>query len=257
MAATQYQIFIRYLNESIGKPLTNKTKVEWVGAEEFIDLTKFYEENKTEYLQIKDKMNNGYTLTDSSGNIIYDDNGNPIIKYLKISDMTQVQVNIYTQCTRYEDLTKRIADDDGTVVQELCTIRSYDDLYQDTNGSKKKAAKQLDLEMYQLIIDESNANNPKYDMIFMYDGIGHITFPGYDGDPTKVNKNPPDNDTTIAPEIYFERMKRIKLDPWFLYATYASLKSVMSKAEELVNILGKDAVKIGKVVPLDQYIEIV
>ena len=73
MAATQYQIFVRYLNESIGKPLTNKTKVEWVGAEEFIDLTNFYEENKTEYLQIKDKMNNGYTLTDSSGNIIYDD----------------------------------------------------------------------------------------------------------------------------------------------------------------------------------------
>ena len=32
MAATQYQIFIRYLNESIGKPLTNKTSVEWIGA---------------------------------------------------------------------------------------------------------------------------------------------------------------------------------------------------------------------------------
>lgn len=258
MAATQYQIFVRYLNESIGKPLTNKTEVEWVGAEEFIDLKSFYETNKTEYLSIKNKMNNGYTLTDSAGNIIYDDSGNPIIKYLKISDMTQVQVNIYTQCTRYEDLIKRIADDDGTVVQELCTIRSYDSLQpSDPTGALKKAAKQLDLEMYQLIIDESNANNPKYDMIFMYDGIGHITFPGYDGNPTRVDKNPPPSDTKIAPEVYFERMKRIKLDPWFLYATYASLKSAMSKAEELVNILGKDAVKIGKVVPLDQYIEIV
>ena len=25
MAITQYQIFVRYLNENIGKPLTNKT----------------------------------------------------------------------------------------------------------------------------------------------------------------------------------------------------------------------------------------
>ena len=33
MAATQYQLFVRYLNENIGKPLTNKTSVEWISAE--------------------------------------------------------------------------------------------------------------------------------------------------------------------------------------------------------------------------------
>jgi hypothetical protein len=31
----------------------------------------------------------------------------------------------------------------------------------------------------------------------------------------------------------------------------------MIKAKELVNILGKENVKIGKVVPLEQYVEIV
>ena len=44
MAATQYQIFVRYLNESIGKPLTNKTQAEWISAEDLIEIKKFYTE---------------------------------------------------------------------------------------------------------------------------------------------------------------------------------------------------------------------
>lgn len=236
MASTQYQIFVRYLNESIGKPLTNRTSVEWISAEELVELKEFYKENSTKYTTIKDALMNGT---------------------MKEFTLTALELNIYQQCKRYLDIVQRLQDNDGTVVKELCEIRSYDSLYQDTNGQKKKAAKQLDLEMYQIVIDESIVSNPKYDMIFMYDGIGHITFPGYNDVPTAVDKNPPQNDTKIAPEIYYDRMKRIKLDPWFLHSTYTSLRAVMLKAEELVNILGKDAVKIGKVVPLDQYIEIV
>lgn len=236
MASTQYQIFVRYLNESIGKPLTNRTSVEWISAEELVELKEFYKENSTKYTTIKDALMNGT---------------------IKESTLTTLELNIYQQCKRYLDIVQRLQDNDGTVVKELCEIRSYDSLYQDSNGQKKKAAKQLDLEMYQIVIDESIVSNPKYDMIFMYDGIGHITFPGYNDVPTAVDKNPPQNDTKIASEIYYDRMKRIKLDPWFLHSTYTSLRAVMLKAEELVNILGKDAVKIGKVVPLDQYIEIV
>ena len=69
--------------------------------------------------------------------------------------------------------------------------------------------------------------------------------------------HPPKDDKKEIPYLYYDNMKRIKLDPWFLYSTHASLNSAMTKAKELVNILGKDAVKIGKVIPLDQYIEIV
>lgn len=229
MAATQYQLFVRYLNETIGKPLTNKTTVEWISAEELVELKTFYNTNSAKYTTIKNGLLNGT---------------------MKESELTAVELNIYQQCTRYLDITKRINDNDGTVVQEWCDIRSYDSLNMDINGTKKKAAKALDKQKSQIIVDSSLATNPKYDMIFMYDGIARKVS-------EIIDHNPPQQDTKEAPEIYYERMKRIKLDPWFLHSTYASLRAVMLKAEELVSFLGKDAVKIGKVVPLDQYIEIV
>ena len=55
----------------------------------------------------------------------------------------------------------------------------------------------------------------------------------------------------------YERMERLKVSPWFYICTCNSLITAMNKARELVDIYGKDAVKIGKIVPLDQYIEIV
>lgn len=230
MAATQYQLFVRYFNETIGKPLTNKTTVEWVSAEELVELKTFYNTNSTKYTTIKNGLLNGT---------------------MKESELTAVELNIYQQCTRYLDVTKRINDNDGTIVQEWCDIRSYDSFApSDPQGAKKKAAKALDKQKTQIVIDSSLATNPKYDMIFMYDGIARKVS-------EVIDYNPPTQDTKEAPEIYYERFKRIKLDPWFLHSTYASLRAVMLKAEELVSILGKDAVKIGKVVPLDQYIEIV
>ena len=89
-------------------------------------------------------------------------------------------------------------------------------------------------------------------MVFIYDGIAY-------GESRTGNAdyNAPNNDKKQIPYVYYDKMKRIKVDPWFLFSTHASLNSAMAKARELVNILGKDAVKIGKVVPLDQYIEIV
>ena len=89
-------------------------------------------------------------------------------------------------------------------------------------------------------------------MIFMYDGIAYA-----ESRTGKADYNPPDNDAKQMPYIYYDRMKRIKLDPWFLYSTHSSLTSAMIKAKELVNIFGKEAVKIGKVVSLEHYIEIV
>ena len=42
MAATQYQIFIRYLNENNGRVLTNQTTIEWIQSEELFELRKFF-----------------------------------------------------------------------------------------------------------------------------------------------------------------------------------------------------------------------
>ena len=70
-------------------------------------------------------------------------------------------------------------------------------------------------------------------------------------------RNPPESDRSTPPIVYYERMRRIDMTPWFLYATCASLNVAMTKAGELVNLIGKDNVMNVKGVSLDQYIEIV
>ena len=40
--ATQYQIFCRYLNETVNRTLTNQTTSEWISATEFRTLKEFY-----------------------------------------------------------------------------------------------------------------------------------------------------------------------------------------------------------------------
>jgi hypothetical protein len=60
----------------------------------------------------------------------------------------------------------------------------------------------------------------------------------------------------ITPKVYYEKFKRFEFSPWFVYANCGSLKQAMTKAEELVNIVGIDNLIIGKVVDLTQYIEL-
>lgn len=226
MAATQYQIFCRYLNENINRALTNRTESEWISAEEYEVLEASYETNQEVYENIKADIISGT---------------------IKINTLNIVQLNIYTQCKRYEAVQKQI--EEGKAVIEYAYIRPADAFTGDTSGALKKAAALLDQEKYQIVIDESQASNPKYDMVFMYDGIASITGEGI--------LNAPTNNTAGKPYLHYERMKRIKLDPWFLYSSHGSLRSAMTRANQLINIMGKDAVKIGKVVALDQYIEIV
>ena len=226
MAATQYQIFCRYLNENINRALTNKTESEWISAEEYETLEKSYNTNKEAYTTLKAGV---------------------IAGTIKVNTLNIIQLNIYTQCKRYEAVIKQI--EEGKAVIEYAYIRPADGFTNDSTGALKKAASLLDQEKYQIVIDQSQANNPKYDMVFMYDGIANVT-----GDSML---NAPTNNATSKPYLYYERMKRIKLDPWFLYSSHGSLRSAMTRASQLINIRGKDAVKIGKVVSLDQYIEIV
>ena len=226
MAATQYQIFCRYLNENINRALTNQTATEWINAEEYETLKSSYTTNKTIYETMKTDIATGK---------------------IKANALPLIQFNIYTQCKRYEKIQEQIAEKKAVVEQAY--IRPMDGFINDTNGAFKKAAALLDQENYQIIIDETKASNPKYDMVFMYDGIGNITGEGM--------VNPPTNNSQSKPYLHYERMKRIKLDPWFLYSSHGSLRSAMSRANQLINIMGRDAVKIGKVVSLDQYIEIV
>lgn len=231
MAVTQYQIFCRYLNETVNCTLSNKTNVEWISAEELADLEKFAknEEQVKQYEDITKRILEGE---------------------IRPNQLSIQESNIYYTGKKYDEVKTKL--ENGKMVQEHCIVEPADSLSNDTNNNLKKAQAQRDLELYETVIEESRATNPKYDMVFMYDGIGYA-----ESRTGAADYNPPQNDDKQVPYVYYERMKRVKLDPWFLFSTHASLNSAMTKAKELVNILGKDAVKIGKVVPLEQYIEIV
>lgn len=235
MAITQYQIFCRYLNETINRALTNKTQIEWIGAEELNTLQKFFNDDK-----------NGKANTEEYNRITDD----ILSGKIKATQLSVQELNIYNMGNRHAEVTRKLAE--GKMIQEYCLLEPADSLYGDKNNEFKKEQSQRDLDLYDTIITESKASNPKYDMVFMYDGIAYA-----ESRTGKADYHPDANDDKQVPYLYYERMKRVKLDPWFLFSTHASLNSAMIKAKELVNILGKDAVKIGKVVPLDQYIEIV
>lgn len=196
MAITQYQIFCRYLNQTVNRALTNQTQVEWYCED---DLKELADNDEKEYARVMSILNSE------------ENQKNP------------------------------------KIIKETCIFEPADSK---TDINSKKAKMERDLKYAQIIIDETKALNPKYDMVFMYNGLSYKEAEKADYDDSANTKKQ-------TPYLYHDRMKRIKLDPWFLFSTHASLNSAMTKAKELVNILGKDAVKIGKVVPLDQYIEIV
>lgn len=139
----------------------------------------------------------------------------------------------------------------GTLAIEYCLVEPADSSLASDNAARQ-ARMERELEFANIIIEETKVSNPKYDMVFMYDGLAYA----------ESRTGESDYLATAAqgkqlPYLYYDKMKRVKLDPWFLLSTHASLQAAMTKAKNLVNILGKEGVKIGKVVPLDQYIEIV
>jgi hypothetical protein len=229
MAVTQYQIFCRYLNEAVNRPLTNNLSIGWVGAEEINKLKEFYNENEKEYKRIKEELLSGTT---------------------KESQLTLQELLIYEEGQKYENTMDKI--EKNQIVVEHCIVEPADSLYGDSDNKKKKAQMQRDLELYEYVIKENAATNPKYDMVFVYDGLAYG-----ESRTGRADYNPSNSDEKQIPYVYYDRMKRIQVDPWFLFSTHSSLNSAMIKAKELVNILGKENVKIGKVVPLEQYVEIV
>ena len=102
-----------------------------------------------------------------------------------------------------------------------------------------------DTNIYEkLMISGLTVNNPKYDMVFMWDGLGYVTNESYDAD-------------NATATLYYDKMKRIRFLPWFFHSTYHSLQAAMNRASQLVNVYGKEHIMIGKEVDLTQYIDIV
>ena len=313
MAATQYQIFCKYFNENVNKIVSNESSKEWISAEEWYQCKIAYNvtnASQTNALLISQDSINTSITKGSPYRILYDallakmDTDNPITgRRLTYDLLSNEEKIVYDLCSRYEEIIKMIGNDDCVI--EYAMIRpldhlsySYrrDDRYFDKKGverSIKRAAKSIDSDLYNVVFDQNRNDNPKYDMLFTYNGMtqtneqldlykykttiktgdnsgaytvvtpGHVPIESFN-----PPKTPGENESVvtlttvteapeIAPSCMYERMERLKVSPWFYICTCNSLITAMNKARELVDIYGKDAVKIGKIVPLDQYIEIV
>ena len=153
MAATQYQIFYRYFNPDVNKPITNQTTSIWIGKEEFKELKDFYTLHKTEYEDL-DRGIKGI-------------NGAPL---RRLQELNANEQNIYNKCSTYLTYINEL--NEGTACEAIVTIEPHDSLYgDDTNHTKRKTKMQRDLRYFSILANEARTENPKFDMVFAYDGI--------------------------------------------------------------------------------------
>lgn len=218
MSATKYQIFCRYFQASSKRAVTNETTVEWVQAEQ-----------THEHID---------------------------------TNNAQPPVTMDTKSVEgHENMYIRQEDRSCVAHRQGGTSRDQEAAAKKRAAENKKTCQKVDTQLSMIVSKESKSSNPKYDMMFVYDGLAECL----SADPVKSLKHGQGGDNPIedptdnhgAAHVYYERMKRMDGPaPWFEYATCASLTVAMRKAEELVNIMGKENVIIGKVVNLKEYIDI-
>jgi len=97
-------------------------------------------------------------------------------------------------------------------------------------------------EVQDLLIYGNNYDNPKFNMFFVYRSREF-----------KYSNGGSSN----YPYVLKDRMERMPLSPWFVHSVHGSLQSALAKVKTLANHIGHENIKIGKVIPIDQYIEIV
>lgn len=241
MAATKYNIYVRYMNNN--RVITGQINTDWMSNFEFNELSAFYTKNKTTYESLLQDLDNGVK---------------------KKENFTAEELDVYIKCKRFLEFNENL--NKGAGVKENVHVEPYDEMYIDPKirdepdnpkrsrllRAMKNAKLDRDAANQQIITNESRPSNPKYDMIFMYQGLGKE-----EADKAVYNENPTNSNAQITPYVYYDDMKRVTLSPWFFYSQYASLKAAMLKAAELANVMGTDGVLIGKDVALEQYIEIV
>lgn len=86
---------------------------------------------------------------------------------------------------------------------------------------------------------EQQASNPKYDMVFLFDGV------------EEINSLIAETSGVLTSHIIVEKYARAKGECWFSSSSHASLQSAMKSAEPLIRSLGKENVKVVKNVPMD------
>lgn len=104
----------------------------------------------------------------------------------------------------------------------------------------------------EMVIFGNHANNPKYDMVFAYNGTHKILHKAWVGNKWVEQTGVPKGYPYVVKDDYV----RIPMSPWCLSSCYGSLEAALEKCKTLVDMLGMTNVKLIKVVPFDQFIRI-
>lgn len=98
------------------------------------------------------------------------------------------------------------------------------------------------------MIEGNSPENVKTDMLFAYAGT-KIVYPDADSQDYYCN-------VYRTPFVIIDQYERVFFSPWFVNYTAGSLTAAIEKAKALVNTIGMSNVKVIKVVPFGQFIEV-
>lgn len=228
MAATKYEVMCRYYNVDMKMPITNIVNETWVSCfEENTLMTNFSEE--TFEFCIQHDLEKEIKMQEL---LVYGNNyNNPKYNMFFVYKSREIMYNQIPSNKRKAILATPVYDKvpSATIANTvLVTLAKNEEV---------------------TLTSTAVVGGISYSYISTLDG----TYKGYVRTSNLIEVTTDDANNYVLKD----RMERIAVSPWFIHSTHASLESAMTKARQLANLVGHDNIKIGKIVPLDQFIEIV
>ena len=133
-------------------------------------------------------------------------------------------------------------------ITKKCVTNRERTQYDESKRFIRKHGKDITNTENNEMLDENAPNNPKYDMLFIYNGVESINSFLTSSGSLQINNEPAN--------IISEKFKRCNGEAWFTSSTHASLQSAMNALKPLVKTMGKENVRLVKSVPVDVYVDI-
>lgn len=138
-----------------------------------------------------------------------------------------------------EDTNQPMTNDSSLTYEPVCELySSHHKLYAGTQAQQdEEYQKQQDILINAMGSDATH-------MFFAYDGLKKFKHPGVDGLHGE------------EPFFFKDTYKRIQGSPWMTHSICGSLEDALTKAKSLCGAIGKENVKLIKLVAFDQFLKI-
>lgn len=139
-----------------------------------------------------------------------------------------------------EDINQPITNDPSLTYKPVCEFYTqHHKLYSGSTVQQDEAYQA----QQQILLNAMNSDATN--MFFVFDGTKKIKHVGVNGE-----------EHLEDPYLVKDTYRRINGSPWLMHCVSASLTSALEKAKTLCGMIGKENVKLIKVVAYDQYLTI-